>query len=300
MARGTDEGRSLAGKVVVVTGGGRGIGAATARLLAEEGARVVIGDLDERLAKETADAVGGVGLPLDVTDHAGFDAFLDQVERQVGPVDALVNNAGIMPLARVEDESDETAAAQVAVNLLAVIHGTKEMVRRWKARGAAGHAVNISSAAGRVPVAGAATYTATKHGVSGFSNALHTELRADGVPITVTAVHPVIVRTELAAGLKDTRGVPPVGPEDVAAAIVDALKRPRRDVYVPSRLGFLVKLAAATPLAFNDFLSRAFGAERAVLDAVGSAARSAYEDRIAPVAPSAGHTAVPSTEKDRA
>jgi len=300
MARGAHDARTLAGKVVVITGGGRGIGAATARLLAGEGARVVIGDLDERLAKETADAVGGVGLALDVTDHAGFDAFLDQVERQVGPVDALVNNAGIMPLARIEDESDETAAAQVAVNLLAVIHGTKEMVRRWKARGAQGHVVNISSAAGRVPVAGAATYTATKHGVSGFSNALHTELRTDGVPIVVTAVHPVIVRTELAAGLKDTRGVPPVGPEDVAAAIVDALKRPRRDVYVPSRLGFLVKLAAATPLAFNDFLSRAFKAERAVLDAVDSAARRAYEDRIAPAPTTPGPTVVPSNEKEPA
>ena len=299
MARRSHDARTLAGKVVVVTGGGRGIGAATARLLAGEGARVVIGDLDERLAKEAADAVGGVGMPLDVTDHAGFDTFLDQVERQVGPVDALVNNAGIMPLARIEDESDETAATQVAVNLLAVIHGTKEMVRRWKARGATGQVVNISSAAGRVPVAGAATYTATKHGVSGFSNALHTELRADGVPITITAVHPVIVRTELAAGLKDTRGVPPVGPEDVAAAIVDALKRPRRDVYVPSRLGFLVKLAAATPLAFNDFLSRAFKAERAVLDAVDSAARRAYEDRIAPGTATSGRTAVPN-EKESA
>lgn len=300
MARGAHDARTLAGKVVVITGGGRGIGAATARLLAGEGARVVVGDLDERLAKETADAVGGVGLPLDVTDHAGFDAFLDQVEREVGPVDALVNNAGIMPLARIEDESDETAATQVAVNLLAVIHGSKEMVRRWKARGQVGHVVNISSAAGRVPVAGAATYTATKHGVSGFSNALHTELRADGVPITVTAVHPVIVRTELAAGLKDTRGVPPVGPEDVAAAIVDALRRPRRDVYVPSRLGFLVKLAAATPLAFNDFLSRAFKAERAVLDAVDSAARRAYEDRIAPARTTPSPTAVPTKEKETA
>jgi NAD(P)-dependent dehydrogenase (short-subunit alcohol dehydrogenase family) len=285
MARRTHDARDLAGRVVVVTGGGRGIGAATARLLTTAGASVVIGDLDEGLAKETADTLGATGLPLDVTDHEGFTAFLDQVEREVGPIDVLVNNAGIMPIARVEDESDETAAAQVAVNLLAVIHGTKEMVRRWKARGTSGQVVNISSAAGRVPVAGAATYTATKHGVSGFSNALHTELRSDGVPVTVTAVHPVIVRTELAAGLQDTRGVPPVSPDDVAAAVVDAIRRPRRDVYVPGRLGFLVKLAAATPLAFNDFLSRAFKAERAVLDAVDADARRDYEGRIAPSGP---------------
>ena len=279
MARET---RNLAGKVVVVTGGARGIGAATARLLTAQGARVVIADLDERLAEETADAVGAVGMRLDVTDHAEFTAVLDRVEREVGPIDALVNNAGIMPIARVEDESDSTAAAQVEVNLLAVIHGSKEVVRRWKTRGTSGHIVNISSAAGRVPVAGAATYTATKHAVSGFSNALYAELRADGVPIDVTAVHPVIVRTELAAGLGDTRGVPPVVPEDVAAAIVDALRRPRPDVYVPERLGHLVRFANVMPRWFSDFLSRTFKAERAVLDAVDSAARRAYESRIAP------------------
>src|SRR5690606_10660521 len=120
-----------------------------------------------------------VGLALDVTDRPGFTAFLDQVERELGPIDVLVNNAGIMPLARIEDESDAATFAQVSVNVLAVIHGTKEAVRRMKARGTGGHVVNISSAAGRVPVAGGATYTATKHAVSGFSNALHIEFKAD-------------------------------------------------------------------------------------------------------------------------
>ena len=288
------ESRNLTGKVVVVTGGGRGIGAATARLLVDAGARVVIADLDEVLAKQTAAALGATGLQLDVTDHDAFTAVLDRVEREVGPVDALVNNAGIMPIARVEDESGATASAQVAVNLLAVIHGSKEMVRRCKARGSSGHIVNISSAAGRVPVAGAATYTGTKHAVSGFSNALQIELRADGVPVEVTAVHPVIVRTELAAGLGDTRGVPPIGPDDVAAAVVDALRHPRPDVYVPARLGHLVRLASVMPRGFSDFLSRAFKAERAVLDAIEHVARRDYEARIAPVG------TAPSSEKEPA
>lgn len=286
--------RNLTGKVVVITGGGRGIGASTARLLVDEGARVVIADLDERLATETASRLGATGLQLDVTDHDAFTAVLDRVEREVGPIDVLVNNAGIMPIARVEDESGATASAQVAVNLLAVIHGSKEMVRRCKARGSSGHIVNISSAAGRVPVAGAATYTGTKHAVSGFSNALQIELLADGIPVDVTAVHPVIVRTELAAGLGDTRGVPPIGPDDVAAAVVDALRHPRPDVYVPARLGHLVRLASVMPRGFSDFLSRAFKAERAVLDAVDHVARREYEARIAPVAAS------PSAEKEPA
>ena len=99
--------RSLAGKVVVITGGGRGIGAAIATRLAQEGAVVAIGDLDESLAEQTAAGLGGkaLGAALDVTDHDGFTAFLDRVERELGPIDVLVNNAGIMPLSRIEDES---------------------------------------------------------------------------------------------------------------------------------------------------------------------------------------------------
>lgn len=281
--------RSLAGKVVVITGGGRGIGAATAAHLVREGAVVAIGDLDETLAKETAARVGGkaIGAGLDVTDNAGFTAFLDQVERELGPIDVLVNNAGIMPLNRIEEESDASTHAQVAVNLLAVIHGTKEAVRRMKARGGQGHIVNISSAAGRVPVAGGATYTATKHAVSGFSNALHIEFMADRTPIDITAVHPAIVRTELSKGLKDNKGVSPVTPEQVAAAVVDALKFPRPDVYVPKSLGMATKTGGLMPRRVGEWLNRVLGGERAALDAISSPERRAYEDRVAHSAPAA-------------
>jgi hypothetical protein len=85
-----------------------------------------------------------------------------------------------------------------------------------------------------------------------------------------------------------------VGPDDVAAAVVDALKHPRPDVYVPARLGHLVRFATAMPRGFSDFLSRVFKAERAVLDAVDHVARRDYEARIAPVA------AAPSSEKEPA
>ncbi len=280
MARET---RSLTGKVVAITGGGRGIGAATARQLAAEGAKVAVGDLDETLAKEVALSLGAdtVGLRLDVTDHAGFTVFLDRVESELGPLDVLVNNAGIMPLSRIEDESEESTQAQVAVNVLAVIHGTKEAVRRMKKRGAPGHVVNISSAAGRVPVAGGATYTGTKHAVSGFSNALHIELKADRTQISVTAVHPAIVRTELSKGLKDNKGVSPVTPDDVAAAVVGALKSPRPNVYVPKSLGTAVKTGSLVPQRVGEWLNRVLGGERAALDAIDSPERAAYEARVA-------------------
>ncbi|OXM40628.1 short-chain dehydrogenase, partial [Amycolatopsis alba DSM 44262] len=98
--------RSLAGKVVVITGAAQGIGASTATALSRLGAKVVIGDLDQVLAEKTAAGLGAEALPLDVTDTKGFTEFLDEVERRVGPIDVLINNAGIMPLAPLDEEED--------------------------------------------------------------------------------------------------------------------------------------------------------------------------------------------------
>src|SRR5580700_1295006 len=98
--------RSLAGQVVAITGGARGIGRATAAALITQGAKVAIGDIEAPLAERTAEELGGgtVGLPLDVTDRASFDAFLTEVESRLGPLDVLINNAGIMPIGPFVDE----------------------------------------------------------------------------------------------------------------------------------------------------------------------------------------------------
>ena len=129
--------RSLHGKVAVVTGGGRGIGKALALALAREGCRVGIGDVDAASAETAAAELGGdaVGLPLDVTDRPGFTAFLDEVESRLGPIDVLVNNAGIMPVGPLDQEDDAAAIRLLEINLHAVIHGTKEAMRRMKPRG---------------------------------------------------------------------------------------------------------------------------------------------------------------------
>ncbi|HEX2177011.1 MAG TPA: SDR family oxidoreductase [Nocardioidaceae bacterium] len=276
--------RSLSGKVVVVTGGGRGIGAATAQTLVREGAQVAIADLDLDRAKETAAALEpqAVAFQLDVSDRHAFTAFLDQVERELGPIYALVNNAGIMPLNRIEEESDRTTAAQIAVNLVAVIHGTKEAVRRMKPRGT-GHVVNVSSAAGKIPVSGAATYAATKFGVSGFTESLNMELKGTGVD--VSCVYPAIVHTELSAGLKQNKGVRGVEPEEVAEAIVGALKEPRLYVYVPRSLGTSVRTGALIPRRVGEWLNRVLGGETMLTDAMHTDARAQYEARVSHSAP---------------
>jgi len=133
------EPRSLQGKVVAITGGARGIGRATARALAAEGAKVALGDLDKPLAEEAAAELGteAVGLALDVTERDSFARFLDQVGERLGPLDVLINNAGIMPIGRFVDEDDATARRMVDINLHGVIYGMKRPSRGCRSEAAA-------------------------------------------------------------------------------------------------------------------------------------------------------------------
>ena len=278
--------RAVNGKVVVITGGGRGIGASTTKLLASRGAVVAICDLDQATVEGAAGAA--FGRVVDVTDRAAFKAFLDEVEAELGPIDVLVNNAGIMPLNRIEDESDRTTHDIIGLNLMAVIYATKEMVSRLKARGDTGQIINVSSAAGRIPIAGASTYVASKHGVSGFSNSLHIEFKADQTPIDISVVHPAMVHTELAAGFKANKGpAKPVTPEAVADGILSAIEKPRPNVYVPKSLGTSVRTGGLIPRRTGEWLNKVLGGERAALDALDDPQRKAYEERAAKSAPAA-------------
>ncbi|MQA26880.1 MAG: SDR family NAD(P)-dependent oxidoreductase [Micromonosporaceae bacterium] len=293
--------KQLAGKVVAITGGARGIGAAIAAAMRREGAKVAIGDLDADLVAETAAGIGPdvVALRLDVTDHTGFTAFLDEVERRLGPIDVLVNNAGIMPVGLLEDESPETTARQLAINLHAVIHGTREAVRRMRPRDA-GHIVNIASTAGKAGLPGVATYCATKHGVVGLSEAVRYELRGTGVD--VSCVMPAIVRTELTSGVGDARFVKTVTPELVADAVVRAVRAGKFDVFVPRVVDGLNRVVRLLPRGLGEWIVRSIGADRIMIEAADSADRAAYESRAAASAPAADaearHTAgsVPTKE----
>jgi len=273
--------RSLTGKVVAITGGGRGIGAATAAALIREGAKVAIGDLDLGLAEQTAGDLGADAFPLDVTDRAGFTKFLEEVEGRLGPIDILVNNAGIMPLGRFEDESDRSTSHLLEINLHGVIHGTREAIKRMRPRGS-GHIVNIASAAGKAGFPGAATYCATKHGVVGLSEAVRAELRGSGVDITV--VMPAVVRTELAAGLKEARFFKSVEVTDVAEAIVKGLQRNKFEVYVPASLGAMNRFTRLLPRAVAEWIVRSLKGDQ-VLFGAEQAARKDYEARAAASAP---------------
>ena len=270
--------RPIAGRVVAITGGARGIGRATAHALVRRGARVAIGDLDVALAEETAAQLGGgaLALELDVTDRASFERFLDEAEAQLGPLDVLINNAGIMQLSRFVDEDDAAARRQVEINLHGVIIGSKLALARFLPRGS-GHLVNIASSAGKAGVPGGATYSATKHAVVGLTEAIRGEVRGTGVETSV--VMPVPVNTELAAGLARGRGPTAlVEPEHVAEAIVAALERPRHDVYVPKAIGVAVRIGALLPRRIGEAIARSAKTDR-ILASADKAARAGYERR---------------------
>jgi NADP-dependent 3-hydroxy acid dehydrogenase YdfG len=267
--------RMLTGKVVAITGGARGIGRATAAALVAKGAKVAIGDLDLAVTEQTAQELGGgvVALALDVTDRASFSAFLDAVEQRLGPLDVLVNNAGIMHVGSFVEESDEVAARQVDINLHGVITGSKLALTRFLPR-RTGHLVNVASTAGKAGIPGGATYSATKHAVVGLTEAIRGEIRGSGVETSI--VMPVPVNTQLAAGLQKGRGVGLVEPEDVANEIVDALERPRQDVFVPRAIGRTVKLGALMPRPVYEAVGRLMQTDK-VLAGADAGARAAYE-----------------------
>jgi NAD(P)-dependent dehydrogenase (short-subunit alcohol dehydrogenase family) len=271
--------RSLNGRVVAITGGARGIGKATAAALVREGARVGIGDIDVDLARQTAAELGGDvrAYQLDVTSRPSFATFLDAVEADVGPLDVLVNNAGIMPVGPFLDERDETALRQVDINVHGVMFGMKEALPRMLVR-RSGHVVNLASVAGKSGFPHLATYCATKHAVVGLTEAVSAELGAEGIEFT--CVMPALVNTELTAGVTAGRGVKKSEPEEVAAAIVDALREPRFDVFVPRSVGAINKFMGMLPRRARELVGRALEADK-VMTRADMAGRAAYEQRIA-------------------
>ncbi|MQA75057.1 MAG: SDR family NAD(P)-dependent oxidoreductase [Solirubrobacterales bacterium] len=271
--------RSLQGRVVAITGGARGIGKATASALVRKGARVAIGDLDRELAERTASELGGetLALELDVTRRDSFEGFLDQVTERLGSLDVLINNAGIMPIGDFLEEDDLTARRMIDINLHGVLFGMKLALPGMKRRGS-GHIINLASQAGKAGFPGGATYCATKHAVVGVSEAVRAELRDTGVE--VSCVMPAVVNTELGAGLVETRGVKKVEPEDVADAIVDALERPRFDVFVPRETIAIYKVMQLLPRRAREGIARFMRADQ-VLARPNQAERAAYEERAA-------------------
>ncbi len=284
--------RILAGQTVAITGAARGIGRSTAQALLRQGMRIAIGDLDEQAAQATAEELDPthatrervVALPLDVTERDSFAAFLDAAEERLGPLDVLVNNAGIMQIGRFIDEDDLTARRMIDINLHGVILGCKLALDRMLPRDR-GHIVNISSQAGKFGAPGGATYSATKHAVVGLTEAIRGELHLMGAHIDVSYVMPFVVNTELGSGLGEARGMANLEPSEVADAIVDALQHGIVDVWVPKRAKRNNQLGTLLPRSLSEGMVRMMKADR-VLAGADLNRRREYELRASHSEPS--------------
>jgi NADP-dependent 3-hydroxy acid dehydrogenase YdfG len=228
----------LESRVALVTGASSGIGEATALRLAENGAHVVVG---ARRVDRLHDLVGRArrgamsAVELDVTSEVSSRSVVDFVKRQHGKLDILINNAGVMMLARAREASVDEWGAIIDVNLLGLMRMTHAMLP-FLVRSQAGHVVNIASLAGRIANPGASGYAASKFGVVGFSESLRRELVEQRIRVTV--IEPGATATELPdhttnekarAAQREHRGqFELLEAEDVAAAVLYAMLQPPR------------------------------------------------------------------------
>jgi NADP-dependent 3-hydroxy acid dehydrogenase YdfG len=264
--------------VAVITGAARGIGLATATVLAARGVKVWIGDLDGDLAESEAAALGGEGRHLDVADRALFAEFLDEVAATEGRIDALVNNAGVMPIGAFVEQEQAVIDQTIAVNLLGVINGMQLALPLMADRGR-GHVVNIASLTARIPLPGVAVYSGVKSAVVEMTEAVRHELR--GEPVRLSCVLPTVVATELSSGAPTGGAGRPITPEQVAGTVDRILRRDRSvTVAVPRGLGGVSRVMRLMPRPMVDGVRRAMGDRRALTDLDG-AARAAYETRLA-------------------
>lgn len=271
---------NIRGKTIAITGAARGIGHATAKALLAQGARVVIGDRDVALQESAVvelSKLGQVsGYPLDVTDRESFATFLDKARTDGGGhIDVLINNAGVMPVGAFLEQSEQSIRSNIEVNVYGVLTGCQlalpDMVKRRS-----GHIINIASLSGVIPLPGQVVYVGAKYAVVGLSTALADEMAPYGVDVSV--IMPPFTNTDLISGTKSGGAIKPVEPEEIAAAIVKTLNKPKTHVSVPPPLRFTAQAAQMLPPKGRRWLNKKLGLDRVFLD-FDTAERKSYEDR---------------------
>jgi NAD(P)-dependent dehydrogenase (short-subunit alcohol dehydrogenase family) len=180
--------RDMSGKVVFVTGGGRGLGAAICRSLAADGAQVVIGEMQEMLARQCASELTSAGgraeaMQVDVGAEDGVCAALDETARRHGRLDVLINNAGVDVTAPIDELTVADWDRVISTNLRGPFLASRHAVR-YLGRNGGGHIINIASTAAKRTWPNATAYHASKWGLLGLSHALHAELRPKGIKVT--------------------------------------------------------------------------------------------------------------------
>ncbi|MEU2358011.1 SDR family oxidoreductase [Streptomyces misionensis] len=247
---------SLVNRVVLITGASRGIGRAVALAFAREGARLV-------LAARSAEGLAGVeaevralgsealSVPTDVTSPEAVTALVDAAVARFGRIDVLVNNAGIGKVGGVESAAFEDDVRQtMRASLFGMINVTQAVLPVLRRQGS-GAIVNMSSVMGRKAFARFGSYAIVMHGVSAFSDSLRQELAGAGIGVSV--IHPALTATDLLREAKEAempppfRHMTPLSADDVARAVLDAVRRGKRRVVLPRRANMLLLGEALSP-----------------------------------------------------
>jgi short-subunit dehydrogenase len=246
--------RDLHERVIVVLGGAKGIGAVTAQLALQAGARVAVADRNAPVPGTFRRIGGPMVRQVDVTDADALAALRDEVAARHGRIDAVVNCAAVIEPGPVATLPWDAIRRQFEVNAMGTALASTVFLPQFREQ-RSGHLLLVSSLGGITPLPESAAYSATKFAVRGWGLALAQEVKADGVDVTVVCPD----STDTAQLLIEARGggtplsftSSPMPPERVARAILSAIARPRREVCVPGHRGWLCKLAGASPLVFR-------------------------------------------------
>ncbi|HNC92255.1 MAG TPA: SDR family NAD(P)-dependent oxidoreductase [Solirubrobacterales bacterium] len=266
-------------KTIVITGAARGIGLATARILATRGNRVVMSDLDGELAAAEAEKIGdrAAGFGVDVTDRDAVREHLEMVEREFGPVDVMINNAGIASASpNILEQDPKITERTIDINLKGAMNGTIEAIRLMEPR-RRGQVVNVASLAGIIGVKGLAAYSASKFGLVGFTESIRLEFADKGIKLT--CVMPGPVDTGMMDGTSSSPLVSMLAPEEMATGIADAVTTGKPRVSLPRSSWLLARTISVLPPAIGIRVGHWTRIDR-IYTEIDPAARAAYEERI--------------------
>jgi NAD(P)-dependent dehydrogenase (short-subunit alcohol dehydrogenase family) len=264
--------KRLEDQVIVITGGTSGIGLATARRAAQRGARVVLCSRNEPELRETVAAIeqsGGTARSLvaDVANQDDVERLAATAIEEFGALDTWVNNAGVSFYGRLTEVAIEDMRRLFEVNFWGTVYGARAAVPQLRASG--GALINLGSIVSdrAIPLQGA--YSASKHAVKGFTDALRMELEEEGAPISVTLIKPSAIDTPYFEHAKNYMAVEPkppapvYAPEVVANAILRAAEHPVRDITIGGGGRFLTALGTAMPRLTDFYMERAmFSSQR--------------------------------------
>ncbi len=258
---------------VLITGAAQGIGKCMAEMIAARGGQLILCDINQERLEETAQLLRGRGArvwakPLDISDREAVYRCAREVQDETGGVDVLINNAGIVFTGEILDLPDEKHHSQVEVNLMGTLWMLKAFVPPMVARDQ-GHIVNVASSAGLLAMPGMGMYSATKFALVGLNEALRVELANRHSHIKTTLICPYIINTGMFEGMRTPPLQPPLTPDDMAQAVIDAILSNRTIVAKPFTAFIPPIIKALLGPRAMDFILRLTGLNTAIYHCKG-------------------------------